>query len=150
MSTELDEQARQEALNQAYYEKRQYEQQKREKQAKYDDNAEKIDRLKEAKKTLKQIKDRLEERAKQQKKDGQNLDTYYEWTGEHRNNAEDMYASIIPSEYLYYIYMVDNVLDAICDEETRLENDNMDLLGIIGKLAGWINSLGNEIQKLLN
>jgi hypothetical protein len=43
-----------------------------------------------------------------------------------------------PREYTYYISTVDNLLDAIVDLETQYENDNLEMLGLIGKVSGWI------------
>ena len=46
--------------------------------------------------------------------------------------------------------IVDNLFDAIVDLETQYENDNLEMLGLIGKVSGWINSLAGKIEKLLN
>jgi len=41
-------------------------------------------------------------------------------------------------------------LDALCDEITRIENENYRLNGDILRLRSWINDLTNEIEKLFN
>lgn len=144
------EQNRKQELSEARSKKSKYEAQRAEYDKKVASNNAKIKRLQAAKKDLKAIKARLEQDSKKQKKHSENEDTYYEWTGDKKDDVYSLYASTTVSEYKYYIETVDNALDAIVTEETTLENENFEMFGIIGKLAGWINSLASKIEKLRN
>ena len=150
MATEKTQAQKDAERNAAIKEKAGYERQKKNHQATYDKNDAKIKRLRSAKKELKAIKTRLEERAKKQKNTAEDGDTYYEWSGKKFQDAYDMFAVTTPEEYEYYIKRVDIVLDAIVDAETTLENENLRLYGIIGQLGSWINSLASKIEKLWN
>lgn len=57
--------------------------------------------------------------------------------------------TIVP-EYKTYVDRIDEILDAVCDEITRLENDNYRLNGDILGLVSAINSLINKIRTLCN
>lgn len=114
------------------------------------ENDRKIARLKPAKKSMQQIKNRLEDRSRRQKSTARKDETYCGWVGKTQQKAEDNFGSSIPSEYSRYIRSVDSVLDAICDEITRLENENARLLGLIGYLIATINSILNAMEKATN
>ena len=68
----------------------------------------------------------------------------------------DKYKAKIDDEIydsLYKTYVndgVNRVLDEICNLITSYENKIYQNQGAIGRLWSWINSLGNEIEKLLN
>lgn len=114
------------------------------------ENDRKIARLKPAKSSMQQIKGRLQNRASSQKSVARNDSTYCGWVGSTQQETETLFASDIPKEYSYYIRSVDYVLDAICDEITRLENDNARLLGLIGYLIAAINSILNAMETATN
>lgn len=141
---------RQRELDNARYLKRQYETQLDSYKSRYNSNNEKLERIRKAKKSISEIKENLEERSNLQKDHAENADTYYEWNGNSKNNVYNMYCETTSEEYKYYIKSIDNLLDSIVDIEIRYENDNMEMLGLIGKVGGWINSLAGEIEKLLN
>lgn len=54
------------------------------------------------------------------------------------------------SYYKSYTDRLDDVVDAICDEITRLQNENMQLGWDILHIGSLINSLVNEIRTLCN
>lgn len=145
-----DDAARIQELNSARNQKKQYEKQRDSYQARYDSNCEKLKRIKKVKSEVSTIKSSLEAQAKAQKKHAEDPDTYYDWSGDKQQKAYDMYFGTTPGEYTYYISTVDILLDSIVDLETRYENDNLEMLGLIGKVSGWINSLAGKIEKLLN
>lgn len=113
-------------------------------------NNRKIRRLKKAKQEMVQNKTRLNSRASYEKSLARSDSTYGEWTGNTQKELCNFFSSTIPSEFRYYIYLVDNVLDAICDEITRLENENYRLNGLIGELIAAINSLINAMETATN
>lgn len=145
-----DDAKRQQELNNAKSLKQQYESQRQAYQSRLDSNNNKLARIRSVKKEIRQIKDSVEERAQAQKKHAENQDTYYQWNGDKQGKVQDMYAQVTPVEYNYYVYAVDNLLDSIVDLETQYENDNLKMLGLIGEIGGWINSLEGKIEKLLN
>lgn len=145
-----DDTKRQQELDNARSLKRQYESQRQAYQSRLDSNNNKLARIRSVKKEIRQIKDSVEERARAQKKHAENQDTYYQWSGDKQGKVQDMYAQVTPVEYTYYVYAVDNLLDSIVDLETQYENDNLKMLGLIGEIGGWINSLAGKIEKLLN
>lgn len=75
-------------------------------------------------------------------------DTY--WRGNLKMKVEDYVLNAFSVDTKMYFDNIDVVLDAICDEITKLENENAKTKGWIGTLSSWINSIGNEIEKLLN
>ena len=145
-----DEATKQQQVSEKRSQKSRYEQQLESYRARYRSNERKLERIRAAKTTVSNLKGALESRAKAQKKHAENTDTYYDWTGEKQQDVYDMYCGTAPGEYTYYLSMVDNLHDSIVDLETRYENDNLEMLGLIGKVSGWINSLQGEIEKLLN
>lgn len=141
---------RQRELAAAQSRKSSYENQKAAEEAKIAANKVKIERLQAAKKTLGDIKERLEESAQQQKKTAESEETYYEWSGEKRDSVESTYADGVPAEYTIYINRVDTVLDQIVELETTLENENLEAWEIVGRLGSWINSIIGKIEQLCN
>lgn len=115
-----------------------------------DINNAKIQRLKAAKKSVASAKSQLSNRRSQLKTKANSQDTYGEWIGDTQKQTRDFLANDVIGEYNYYIQLVDNRLDAICDEITRLENENAYLLGVIGYLHEAINNLLNELEKATN
>lgn len=150
MASNDDAATKQQELNNARYWKGQYEKQLQSYRNRYNSNNGKLERIRKVKTTISGIKDSLEEKARAQKQHAENPDTYYDWNGDKQQSAYNMYFGTTPGEYTYYISTVDNLLDAIVDLETQYENDNLEMLGLIGKVSGWINSLAGKIEKLLN
>ncbi|MBE6052870.1 MAG: DUF5082 domain-containing protein [Clostridium sartagoforme] len=127
-----------------------YQSSKSSKQRTYDNNVAKLNRLYKVKSTLETQKGYANDRYK-------NLKSYVEasgysqnWTGNKANKSKDYISGNIVGSYNGYVKQIDNHLDALCDEITRIENENMQLRGDILRLGSLINSLTNEIQKLFN
>lgn len=116
----------------------------------YNRNSNKISRLKSAKRSVESSKSQLSSRRNQLRGKANSQDTYGQWVGSTQKQTRDFLANDVIGEYNYYIYLVDNRLDAICDEITRLENENGHLLGVIGDLHEAINNLLNELEKATN
>ena len=56
----------------------------------------------------------------------------------------------VVGQYNTYIERIDDVVDALCNEITRLENENMQLSWDVLHIGSLINSLVNEIRTLCN
>lgn len=56
----------------------------------------------------------------------------------------------VVAAYKSYVKSIDVCLDSLCDEITRLENENSQLSWDILHLGSLINNLTNEIEKLFN
>lgn len=145
-----DDVKRQQELSNAKSLKREYESQLSTYQKRYQRNHDNLERIRQVKSKISQIKQSLEERALLQERHAEKEDTYYEWTGDKQKSVHGMYSQTTPEEYKYYISMVDNLLDNLVDLETEYENDNLEMLGLMGKIGTWINSLASKIEKLLN
>jgi len=115
-----------------------------------DKNKEKIRRLNSAKTMVQSSKNQLSSRRDQLRTKVNSQDTYGEWVGDTQKEASFILTNDVIGEYNYYINRVDARLDDICDEITRLENENVRLNGLIGYLQAAINSLLNEIEKATN
>lgn len=137
-------------LADARYWKGQYENRLRSYQNRYNSNNEKLKRIRKVKKAISSAKDTIKDSSKAQKKHATNADTYYEWNGDKQASVYSMYAETVTDEYKTYNKNVDTLLDSIVDLETYYENDNLEMLGLIGEVSGWINSLAGKIEKLLN
>ncbi len=74
----------------------------------------------------------------------------YSWQGSTFNSFQSKGDTIISENSGYYKHSLDYVLDGINDEITRLENQNMNEYGLIGRLGSLINSLANEIENFFN
>lgn len=122
--------------------KRQYESERAVVQAK-------INRLKTAKTQVKNIKDDKVEPAKTYitNKLGVHSDT---WAGNAYNSVYEIHEFGINMSYQTYYENVDYILDSICDEITRLENENRNLGFLLNGVINALNSIGNEIEKWLN
>lgn len=145
-----EEERRQRDLYNARTRKNRYEQDREERETLKWKNDEKISRLK-------IVREELEAQKKIAKSRYTGLEKYTEeklrcedWTGKKKDNAVNVYESTIVPEYEDYVNRIDDVLDAVCDEITRLQNYNMQLSGDILRLGSLINSLINEIRKLCN
>lgn len=88
--------------------------------------------------------------AKNQKSAAANVpDGLTPWEGDKKNTYINS-ANMLESDMEGYYKSCDRALDAICDAITRLENERSNQYGLLGRLVSAINSLGNEIEKLLN
>ncbi|MBO5460392.1 MAG: DUF5082 family protein [Ruminococcus sp.] len=72
------------------------------------------------------------------------------WTGSVYNAVDDIHKSGVNPKFNAYYEDVDYVLDAICDEITKLENENRNLGYILNSIVNALNDIGNEIEKWLN
>lgn len=144
------ERERQRQLSEARAQKNGYEAQKSEHENQRAINEDKIERLKAARTSMENIKAQLTSRKDTLKTFAESADTYGDWYGDKVVEVQGILTTDIPAEYNSYIDHVDDILDAICNEITRLQNENYELDGIIGQLCSWINSLLNKIRTLGN
>ncbi len=77
------------------------------------------------------------------------IDDSYGWKGNNYDNFQSN-GSYLKSDNNRYYNSIDDVLDAINDEITRLENQIYENEGLIGKLKSWINTLTNRMENLFN
>lgn len=128
----------------------QYENERAWQQQYYAENETKIARLQEAKQTIQQSKENVEAYANAWNAIASGFEADIDWQGTYKNDILACMGTAVQDDYNAYIRNIDAVLDAICDEMTRLENENWQTMGIIGQLSALINSLWNEITKLFN
>lgn len=82
---------------------------------------------------------------------GNKMETHQDtWAGENQRTVNEIHINEINAGYDRYYNDVDAVLDAICDEITRLENENRHLGFLLNSVVNSINSICNEIEKLTN
>lgn len=121
-------------------------QQRNQCQSRIDSIGRKLERLERAKRELTSHKSN----AKIKKTDGDNFpDQMTRWEGDKHNeyiSETDQLSSYMDG----YYKATDRALDAVCDAITSLENERASQYGLLGSLVSAINSLGNEIEKLLN
>ncbi|NLP47088.1 MAG: DUF5082 domain-containing protein [Epulopiscium sp.] len=127
-----------------------YQSSKSSKQRKYNENAAKLKRLYKVKSTLQAQKGNANSRHKGIKSYAESSSYSYNWTGNKADRTKNNIRNRIVSSYSTFVKQIDNHLDALCDEITRLENENKRLNGDIFYLGSLINSLTNEIEKLFN
>lgn len=130
-------------------EKYNYQSTKSSKQRTYDNNIAKLNRLYRVKSTIEVQKNDANSRYKSIKIYAENSNYSCNWVGNKADKTKDSIKNIV-SSYSAYVKLIDNHLDALCDEITRLENQNKQLRGDILYLGSLINSLANEIEKLFN
>ena len=75
---------------------------------------------------------------------------YGEWNGRTLEGFDNAINYGITEEYSSFIKQLEEILNILCDEETRLENLYMENYGVIGKMLGIINNLKNEVEKSIN
>ena len=79
------------------------------------------------------------------------LDDAYVATDDERIEAAvKAFGGNVVGQYNTYIERIDDVVDALCNEITRLENENMQLSWDVLHIGSLINSLVNEIRTLCN
>ncbi len=137
-------------LQQARNEKAGYESTRSQKQRQVNANQGKIDRLKIVKSNLETQKDNAINYYKSLKSYSENADNMGDWYGTMYAKAKKVFGEEIVPQYDGYVKRIDEILDCVCDEITKLENDNMRLNGDILHIGRLINSLINKIRTLCN
>ena len=137
-------------IRQKRNEKYGYQSSKSNNQRMYDSNVEKLNRLYRAKSLLETQKGFADDRHKGIKSYVEGHDYSAGWTGDKANTTKSNIQDSIVSSYNVYVNSIDNHIDALCDEITRIENENNQLSWDILHLGSLINSLANEIEKLFN
>ena len=79
-----------------------------------------------------------------------NGDEIGEWIGKEQTATVYSIEGNVVGQYNTYIERIDDVVDALCNEITRLENENMQLSWDVLHIGSLINSLVNEIRTLCN
>lgn len=150
MGKESEERKRRRELQNARNEKAGYESSKSAKENVYNANSKKIERLKKVKTNLEKQKAAAKDRYRSLKNYSEDTGSFGEWAGEKYQKTVNEFNNTIVPGYESYVERIDEVLDAVCDEMTRLQNENMQLNGDILHLASLINSLINKIRTLCN
>lgn len=114
------------------------------------ENQKKLKRLYPAKDRLQYYKDCAKSNEPHFKGLVDGLDADANWSGEKRNSVRSLMGDSIYWQYRDYTRSVDDALDAVCDEITRLENDCTIRGGAISSFIRHINTLKNEIRKATN
>ena len=73
-----------------------------------------------------------------------------DWSGEKYNRFRNEDGANINDMFMRFDDSIDVVLDRVCDEITRLENQVYDYEGWWGDIKSALNSIGNEIEKFFN
>ena len=113
-------------------------------------NEDKIERLKAVKKVLEAEKEHAQNRADVFKISVEGEGGFPEWQGNKKTTLMGNVTSTIVPEYSRYVGRIDEILDEVCNEITRLQNENMSLSWDIFNLGSAINSLINEIRTYYN
>ena len=150
MRNTSDEQRKARELQNARNEKSGYERLKAEKERICRENDEKIRRLKAVKNNLEIQKDTAKSRRDSLKDYVESAQELTEWSGDKRDKTVNEINNMIVPEYKTYVDRIDEILDAVCDEITRLQNENYRMNGDILGLVSAINSLINKIRTLCN
>ena len=79
-----------------------------------------------------------------------NGDEIGEWIGKEQTATVYSIEGNVVGQYNTYIERIDDVVDALCNEITRLENENMQLSWDVLHIGTLINTLVNEIRTLCN
>lgn len=72
------------------------------------------------------------------------------WVGSVYNDVNEIHQDDVNAKFNTYYDDVDYVLDEICNEITRLENENRNLGVVLNGIVNAINNICNEIEKWLN
>src|SRR5699024_12064 len=108
-----------------------YERERADKESTCRQNREKISRLKTVKSNLETQKAVAKGRYQSLKDYAESGSQFTEWTGNKSTKTANEFNSTIIPGYDTYVDRIDEILDAVCDEITRLENENMQLNGDI-------------------
>ncbi|WP_164216025.1 DUF5082 family protein [Virgibacillus sp. YIM 98842] len=74
-----------------------------------------------------------------------------EWRGENYGTYHDAYVyDLCNTRYTNYINEVDHNLDALVNEEKRLENEQLENQGLMGRLRQGLNWITSELEKITN
>jgi hypothetical protein len=96
----------------------------------------------------------LKEEIRQNRVSAQRVDMsimFTEWRGDNYGTFHDAYAyDLCNTKYTTYINEVDHNLDALVDEERRLENNLQENEGLIGRLRQGLNWITSELEKITN
>ena len=125
------------------------EREKAEKESKRAANEKKIERLKTARDSIQSQKNSPKAKRKKLEKYA-NGDEMGEWIGKEQTATVYSIEGNVVGQYNTYIERIDDVVDALCNEITRLENENMQLSWDVLHIGSLINSLVNEIRTLCN
>ncbi|MBQ8327757.1 MAG: DUF5082 family protein [Lachnospiraceae bacterium] len=149
-TSNVAEESKEAELQSARAEKATHESARSSKQTTYNSNLDKISRLKGVKNTLETQKEYAKSKRKSLKNFHESKDNFKDWYGDLYTKIYNNISSTVLPEYDKYIERIDGVLDSVCDEITRLENQNKQLNGDIFRLGSLINSLMNKIETLCN
>lgn len=147
---ETSEQSNEQALQEAQSQKASYENEKSQKQSQINTNKDKIERLKTVKSTLKIDKEDAANKASEILSYAQTDTNFDIWNDDLCTKIREVLADEVSKEYTNYAERIDEVLDAVCNEITRLENENMQLNWDILRIGSAINWLIDEIATLCN
>jgi chromosome segregation ATPase len=76
---------------------------------------------------------------------------FTEWRGENYGNFNEAYVhDLCNTKYTTYIDEVDNNLDALINEERRLENKLQENQGLLGSIRQGLNWITSELEKITN
>ena len=148
--TDKDTKDNEQQLQEAQSRKSSYEYEKSSKQNTLNSNNNKISRLKTVKSKLETEKSNAKSKASSIKTYVENADNYGGWYDDLATKIQGDLQGTVVTEYNNYVDRIDEVLDDVCDEITRLENEKMQLNWDILRLGSAINSLINEIRTLCN
>lgn len=137
-------------LQQARNEKNYQENKRFQKQNRVSINDEKISRLKVVKNNLEYQKSNAKNNYISLKNFSEDKNDMGDWSGGMYDRTIKIFEGDIVSQYSEYVKRIDEILDYVCDEITRLQNENMQLEWDILHIGSLINSLRNEISKLCN
>lgn len=107
---------------------------------------EQIDRLYQVKEIIKTEKGEFDDIKKSVE---QIIDEGYEWKGDTYDKFKSN-GSYLKEDNNSYYNSIDDVLDAVNDKITELENRIYSNEGLLGQLQSWWNSLCNSIENLFN
>ncbi len=105
----------------------------------------KLERIREAVRQVDTVKDNLQALSTRTI----NMENVESWKGNKYSDYQGEISSL-SAAILAYSQDVDRIHDQMNLERARLENEASDLRGIIGRLAGWINTLGAQIDNFFN
>lgn len=149
-ATKADEERRKRELRNARSQKSYYERLKAAKEGICNENDQKIARLKSVKSNLEAQKFNAETQYNNWKQYSDNDANFADWYGDTCTKTRENLQNSLVSEYKGYVERIDEVLDAVCDEITHLQNENFMLNGDILGIVSTINSLLNKIRTLCN
>lgn len=147
-NTETDD--KEQRLQQAQSEKNSQENKRWQKQNQVSTNEEKIRRLKVVKTNLENEKSNAKRNRENLKKYPEGTENLGDWYGVMHSTIKSVLENDVIAQYDGYVDRIDEALDSVCDEITRLQNENMQLEWDILHIGSLINSLINEIATLCN